>query len=249
MKKIVGELVGGKTNPSPAIECWMPENYHKGIGLLILPGGAYACHADHEGAGYAEYFSRAGIASFVVSYRLSPEGFHHPAMLEDVLAAINKVRSSAEEFGIDPNKLGIMGSSAGGHLAAHTLVAWQEYESDISLRPDFGVLCYPVIMASGSYVHEGSIRNLAGETVSESLRCELSCEKQVSADTPPCFIWHTNEDEIVPVENSMLFAAALRKNAVPFELHIYEKGRHGLGLGATFDWASDCLRWIEETVK
>ena len=245
MKIIVGKLKNGKTNPCPSIECWIPEHYHKGIGMIICPGGAYSHLSEHEGRGYAEYFSKAGIACFVVTYRLGQQGFQHPAMLEDALAAIHKIRSCASDFGVNPHKLGITGSSAGGHLAAHTLVAWKQYESVVSLRPDFGILCYPIISARRPYTHEESIRNLAGDAISDSLLDELSCEMHVSDDTPPCFIWHTGEDATVPVENSMLFASALRKHRIPFELHVYEKGAHGLGINTPFSWETDCLRWIE----
>ncbi len=244
MKSITGRLKSGKTAPSPAIECWLPEKDHKGIGLVILPGGGYGRLAEHEGRGYAEYFAKAGIACFVTSYRLGTEGFRHPAMLEDALAAICTVRSSAREYGIDPHRIGVMGSSAGGHLAAHTLVAWDRCESDISLRPDFGVLCYPVITSRGPYAHTGSMHNLAGDNPPPDILDELSCERHVSSDTPPCFIWHTGEDACVPLQNSILFASALREHGVPFELHLYQKGGHGLGLAAPFGWGSECLRWI-----
>ena len=165
MQTIVGALSAGTTDPQPRIECWVPEGEHTGIGIVILPGGGYGGLADHEGTGYAEHFAAAGIACFVVEYRLGSAGFRHPAMLEDALAAMQTLRSRAAEFGVDPDKLGIMGSSAGGHLAAHTLVAWDEYESDVVLRPAFGILCYPVISSRGPHVHEGSFRNLAGEAI------------------------------------------------------------------------------------
>ena len=247
MKTTKGRLRTGKTGPSPSIECWIPKRDRKGIGLIILPGGGYGGLAEHEGKGYAEHFSSAGIACFVVTYRLGSQGFRHPAMLEDALSAICTIRSCASDFGIAPDKLGIMGSSAGGHLAAHTLVAWHQYESDVSLRPDFGILCYPVISSTGAHAHTGSMQNLAGDAPAPALLAELSCEKHVSAETPPCFIWHTGEDAGVPLENSMMFASALRKNGVPFELHLYARGGHGLGLGAPFSWETDCLRWIKET--
>jgi len=139
-----------------------------------------------------------------------------------------------------------MGSSAGGHLAAHALVGWPQYASAVSLRPDFGILCYPVIFSDGLYAHKGTMRNLAGENISAEQLEELSCERHVTADTPPCFLWHTGEDAAVPLENSLAFATALRRNKVPFELHVYNQGRHGLGLGAPFDWGGECLRWILE---
>ncbi|TFH15591.1 MAG: alpha/beta hydrolase [Lentisphaerales bacterium] len=249
MKIITGKLECGHTAPDPSIECWIPERNHTGIGMVILPGGGYGGLAEHEGIGYAEHFMKAGIACFVVSYRLGSQGFRHPAMLEDALAAICTIRSGAHEYGVDPHRLGIMGSSAGGHLAAHVLIAWDQYKSEISLRPDFGILCYPVITSTGSHAHKDSFLNLAGEAASESLLDELSCEKHVSAETPPCFIWHTGEDAGVPVENSMLFASALREYGVAFELHVYAKGGHGLGLNAEFSWETDCLRWIKETAQ
>ncbi len=249
MNTIRGKLDSGKTAPSPQIDCWVPERDPSGIGIIIFPGGGYSGLAEHEGEGYARYLCSAGISCFVVKYRLSPQGYHHPAMLEDALAAICTVRTRSADMAVDSHKLGVMGSSAGGHLAAHALVAWPQYASDISLRPDFGVLCYPVITSRGQFVHKGSILNLAGDNPSPELLDEISCEKHVSADTPPCFLWHTGEDSGVPLENSILFASALREVRVPFELHLYQRGTHGLGLNAPFDWAPECLRWIEETAQ
>jgi acetyl esterase/lipase len=248
-KIITRKLKRGHTAPAPSIECWIPEGNHTGIGMVVLAGGGYGGLAEHEGAGYAEHFMKAGVACFVVTYRLGSQGFRHPAMLEDALAAIATIRAGAHEYGVDPHRLGIIGSSAGGHLAAHTLVAWNQYESEVSLRPDFGILCYPVITSTGAHAHAGSILNLAGDAASESLLNELSCEKHVSAETPPCFIWHTGEDAGVPVENSMLFASALRAYGVAFELHVYAKGGHGLGLDTEFPWEADCLRWIKDTAQ
>jgi acetyl esterase/lipase len=249
MKIMIGRLAQGSTGPAPEIECWLPQQNQNGVGLLIFPGGGYGGHAEHEGPGYAEYFSQFGVACFVVRYRLSSQGFRYPAMLEDALAAVCAVRGAARELGVDPRKIGVMGSSAGGHLAAHTLVAWDRYEDPISLRPDFGVLCYPVITSTGEFCHKGSIENLLGPNPSPTLLEEVSCEKHVTRNTPPCFMWHTTEDRGVPVENSMMFASALRKHGIPFELHVYAKGDHGLGLRAPFAWAQDCLRWMKDIAK
>lgn len=248
-KTLIAHLAYATTNPAPEVECWIPETNPNHIGLIILPGGGYRNLAGHEGAGYAEFFCKAGIACFVVTYRLGSDDHRHPAMLEDALAAIETIRSQADVFDIDPDKLGIIGSSAGGHLAAHTLTAWQHYESHVSLQPSFGILCYPVILSSGDYAHAGSMQNLAGESPSAELLDSLSCDQQVSAQTPPCFLWHTVEDASVPVENSFFFATALRQHNIPFELHIFDKGRHGLGLDTPFDWSNACLRWIDETTK
>jgi acetyl esterase/lipase len=246
MHTIKGQLDTGRTAPAPDIECWVPTHDPSGIGLVIFPGGGYGNLADHEGADYARHFRDAGVACFVVKYRLGTQGYRHPAMLEDGLAAIAAVRSRAAEFAVDPGRLGVMGSSAGGHLAAHTLVAWQEYRSAVPLRPAFGVLCYPVIAVRGPYAHEGSRRNLAGDNPAPELLDELSCAQRVCGATPPCFLWHTVEDTGVPPENSLLFAAALRQHGVPFELHLYQRGAHGLGLGAPFAWAAECRRWLAE---
>jgi len=202
--------------------------------------------ADHEGRGYAEYLAQHGVASFVVTYRLGSQGFRHPAMLEDALAALHAVRQSAAELGVDPHKIGVMGSSAGGHLAAHAMTAWHQYSGAVSLRPDFGVLCYPVILGRGEFSHQGSYRNLLGPDATPA-QCEaVAPDLLVRSDTPPGFLWHTMEDTSVPPENSLAFAAALRRNQVPFELHVYTRGRHGLGLNTPFRWAEEALRWMNE---
>lgn len=242
METMRGVLPGATSGPRPEIACWPAKGTATGAGLVIFPGGGYGKLAEHEGAGYAEYFSAAGIASFVVRYRLGTEGHRHPAMLEDALAAINQVRLRAADFGVDPARIGVMGSSAGGHLAAHTLVAWRAYGE--AVRPDFGILCYPVILAQGEYAHRGSMFNLLGENAAPEALAAVSCASWVDGRTPPCFLWHTGEDEAVPQENSLAFAAALRRNGVPFELHLYPKGRHGLGLDTDFDWGGECLRWM-----
>ncbi|MEZ4681112.1 MAG: alpha/beta hydrolase [Caldilineaceae bacterium] len=247
-QQIVGNLPGATTNPAPTIACYLPAaEKRSGVGLVILPGGGYRTLADHEGKGYADYFVQAGISCFVVTYRLGAEGHRHPAMVEDALAAIHTVRSRAAEWGVEPGKIGLMGSSAGGHLTAHTLVAHNRYATDNSLRPDFGILCYPVIRMRGDFVHEGCRTNLLGEEPSEDLIGEVAVDELVTAATPPCFLWHTVEDAAVPVENSLIFAGQLRQHGVPFELHIYPKGRHGLGLNTALAWGAACLRWIEET--
>ncbi len=237
------------TRPKPTITCYLPQHNPLGIGLVILPGGGYNHLAEHEGKGYAEYFRNAGIACFVVSYRLGPAGFRHPAMLEDALEAMRRVRSAAHEYKLYPHRIGILGSSAGGHLAAHALTAWNNYESEVSLRPNFGILCYPVITSSPPHGHVGSMRQLVGDNPSTEALEILACETHVTPDTPPCFLWHTGEDTAVPLENSVMFAMALRRQGVPFELHLYQEGRHGMGLNAPFDWGGACLRWLNALMK
>jgi acetyl esterase/lipase len=247
VQEIVGTLDRAETKPSVRMECFLPPDAATGrTALVIFPGGGYGGHAPHEGRGYAEWFAARGVACFVAEYRLGSAGHRHPAMVEDALAAIATVRRRAAEFGVNPRRIGVMGSSAGGHLAAHALVGWGGYAGDAAAaRPDFGVLCYPVIAMRGRHHHGGSRLNLIGRRPSRELIDAVSVERLVTAGTPPCFLWHTGEDSGVPVENSLLFAAALRRHGVPFELHVYEKGSHGLGLGAPFPWAEDVMRWVQ----
>jgi acetyl esterase/lipase len=162
------------------------------------------------------------------------------------------VRAQAAEWGVDPKRVGIMGSSAGGHLASTLLThfdAGNPSATDAvdkeSSRPDLGILCYPVI-TMGKYTHQGSKNNLLGKEPSEELVTLLSNELQVTPQTPPTFLFHTVEDNAVPVENSLMFAEALRKNGVPFDLHIYEKGRHGIGLANGHPWTKDCAYWLKQ---
>jgi acetyl esterase/lipase len=244
ISQIFGSLPGATTDPAPGIKCFIPEHNPTGTGLIIFPGGGYWQLTAHEGDDYAEYFSSHGITCFVVSYRLAQHGFKHPAMIEDAFAAIRTLRLRAGEFGIDPGKLGVCGSSAGGHLVATTLFQHGQYACDVPLRPDFGVLCYPVIQSSGPFINEGSIENLLGKNPDPNLLERMACEKQVTSETPPCFIWSTADDSVVPVENSLAFAGALSRNKVPYDLRIYDHGEHGLGLNTPYGWEEDVVKWI-----
>jgi acetyl esterase/lipase len=225
--------------------------------MVICPGGGYGALADHEGSHYAKFLNEHGIAAFVLKYRLGSSGYRHPIMLNDAARAVRMVRASATEWSIDPTKVGIMGSSAGGHLTSTLLTHFDAGNAEAadpidrqSSRPDLGVLCYAVI-TMGEFTHKGSKKNLLGDNPSEELVTLLSSELQVKANTPPCFIWHTWDDGVVPVENSMLFASALRKNKVPFDFHVYQKGAHGMGLGIKGDpekshpWTRDLLFWLK----
>ena len=209
--------------------------------MVICPGGGYGGLAAHEGKGYALWLNDHGIAAFVLKYRLGSNGYHHPAMLNDVQRAVRAVRFHAAEWKIDPAKIGVMGSSAGGHLASTAVTHFDAGLPDaadpvdrVSSRPDLGILCYPVI-SMGALTHGGSKRNLLGPNPAPDLVTLLSSELQVTKETPPCFIWHTAADPAVPVQNSLMFAAALAEKKVPFDLHIYEKGGHGLGLGHAYE--------------
>lgn len=221
-----------------------------GAAIVIFPGGGYGGLAAHEGKGYADWLVTNGISCFVVKYRLGSHGYRHPAMLQDAARAVRLVRAHAAEWKIDPKRVGIIGSSAGGHLVSTLATHFNSGKADAtdvverqSSRPDLTILCYPVI-SMGPNTHQGSKNNLLGANPDPELVKNLSNETQVTKDTPPCFIWHTWEDKAVKVENSLEFASALQRAGVPFDLHIYQKGAHGLGLGKNHPWANDCLYWL-----
>lgn len=242
----------------PTLTPYLPEpDQATGAAIVVCPGGGYGGLAPHEGNDYALWLNQHGVAAFVLKYRLGSNGYRHPAMLQDAARAVRLVRANAGEWKVDPKRVGIMGSSAGGHLASTLLTHFDAGDPNAtdpverqSSRPDLGILCYAVI-TMGQYTHEGSKRNLLGNSPSPELVDLLSNEKQVTKDTPPCFIWHTWEDGAVPVENSLQFAVALRKAGVRFALHIYQKGGHGMGLADKppfahpHPWAADCLFWLK----
>ena len=198
--------------------------------VVVCPGGGYQNLAmDHEGKQIAEWLNARGISAFVLKYRLGPR-YHHPAMLNDVQQAIRTVRSRAKELDITPDRIGVWGFSAGGHLASSAATHFETVDG-VSSRPDFAVLTYPVItLTQELYVHKGSRENLLGKQPDAKLVETMSSELQVTPQTPPTFLFHTTGDSAVPPENSVLFYLALRKAGVPAEMHIFEKGQHGLGL-------------------
>jgi acetyl esterase/lipase len=217
--------LGAEDRDKPALTIWLAEEkIRNGTGVIVCPGGGYGTLAmDHEGRQVAEFLNRLGISAFVLKYRLGPR-YRHPAPLTDAQQAIRIVRSRAREFGVAPSRVGIMGFSAGGHLAS---TAATHFETET--RPDFAILGYPVI-SFDEHAHAGSRRNLLGDNPDPKLVESLSNYKQVTPQTPPAFLFHTDEDTAVPPENSVLFYMALRRAKVPAELHIIEKGRHGVGL-------------------
>lgn len=251
--------LGDEAKDIPTLTPYLPDAARAtGAAMVICPGGGYGGLAGHEGEDYALYLNQSGIAGFVLKYRLGSGGYRHPVMLGDAARAVRLVRARAQAWGVDPHRVGIMGSSAGGHLASTVLTHFDAGDASAedpvdreSSRPDLGVLCYAVI-TMGEYTHQGSKRNLLGDEPGEDLVRLLSNELQVTPETPPCFVWHTWEDAAVPVENSLQFAAALRRSGVPMDLHIYEKGRHGIGLRdkAPFEhvhpWARDLVFWLQE---
>lgn len=221
--------------------------------VIVCPGGGYGMRADHEGAPIAEWLNSIGISAFVLRYRVAP--YAHPCPLLDVQRAIRTLRHDAARFGIDPNRLGVLGFSAGGHLASAAGTQFDggrpDAEDEIdrqSSRPDLLMLCYPVITMRDPHTHEGSRLNLLGPDPSPERIAEHSSDERVTADTPPAFLWHTSDDGAVPVDNSLLFAAALRRHGVPFDLHVYAHGRHGMGMAQedahVSGWTSACASWL-----
>lgn len=251
--------LGSTTNDIPTLAPYLPDPANAtGAAMVICPGGGYAQLAPHEGRDYALWLNQHGVTCFVLKYRLGSKGYRHPAMLQDAARAVRLVRARAADWKIDPKRVGIMGSSAGGHLASTLMTHFDSGNTNSadpverqSSRPDLGILCYPVI-TMGEYTHAGSRNNLLGTHPEPELVRLLSNELQVTSNTPPCFIWTTFEDKTVPMENTLLFAGALRKNHVPFDLHVYQNGGHGMGLKDKLPftnphpWAGDCLFWLRQ---
>lgn len=248
----------------PTITVWLPpKEKATGAAVVICPGGGYGFLAtDHEGKQVAEWLNSFGVAGIMVKYRLAPK-YKHPAPLQDAQRAIRIVRAKAKEWGIDPHRVGIMGFSAGGHLASTAATHFDDGKTDASdpidresCRPDFAILVYPVISFISDFSHKGSANALLGTDATKEQLTSLSNETQVTEKTPPTFLAHTNADTGVPPENSLAFAMALRKAKVPFELHLFEKGQHGLGLGSgwaghippepSFEaWPKLCETWLK----
>jgi acetyl esterase/lipase len=232
-----------------------PKDRATGAAVVICPGGGYGFLAmDHEGHQVARWLNSFGVAGVILKYRIAPR-YGHPAPLTDAQRALRYTRAHAQAWGVDPARVGILGFSAGGHLAStagtHFDAGKQDAEDPVdrlSSRPDFLVLLYPVVSFSGPATHSGSRSNLIGKNPDPQLVEHLSNEKQVTARTPPTFLVHTDEDAGVVPENSVLFYLALRKHKVPAELHVFEKGKHGLGLGPRdlpfSAWPELCRAWL-----
>ncbi len=234
--------VGQEEVDKPSLT-WYAAAKPNGAAVLVCPGGGYGGLAmDHEGKQIAEWYNALGATAVVLKYRLGPR-YRHPAMLDDARKAMRTIRARAAEFKIDPAKIGVMGFSAGGHLASTLSTHFQAGE-----RPDFAVLCYPVISFTTRYTHSGSMRNLLGNPPNPSLVWDLSNELKVTGETPPTFLFHTNADSGVPPENSILYYMALRTAGVPAEMHIYQEGRHGVGLAQTdpvlSTWPARLKDWL-----
>jgi acetyl esterase/lipase len=238
--------VGTQDEDRPTLTIYLPPaDKASGAGVVICPGGGYAHLAmEKEGSDVAAWLNERGLAGFVLKYRLGPR-YHHPAPLDDAHRAIRYVREHAAELRVKANRIGIWGFSAGGHLAATAATHF-----DAGTRPDFVILAYPVITFEPPYAHQGSRKNLLGAEADPKLVRNLSNDTQVTAETPPTFLFHTDGDKGVPAENSVLFYLALRKAGVPAELHIYERGPHGVGLApkdpVLSSWPERLADWLKE---
>ena len=237
---------------TPTLTFYAPEEKKSDACVVIFPGGGYVGRTAYEGKDYAEFFQRNGISAFVCEYRVKPASFPRPLL--DARRAVRYARANAEKYGYAPDKILVMGSSAGGHLASlvSTYRDALEGEEHDSLRevcpiPNGTILCYPVIAMVGEYAHIGSRDNLVGETETplETIStCDILDEK-----TPPAFLWHTSADEIVHVANSFAYATALHKHNIPAEVHVFPYGRHGLGLCSEnahdAQWTTLLLNWMK----
>lgn len=238
----------------PTLTIFRPERPN-GAAVVVCPGGGYGGLAAHEGKPVAQWLNTLDVTGLVLKYRLGPK-YHHPVEMGDVLRAIRLVRSHATDWKIDPRRIGVLGFSAGGHLASTAVTHFDAGNPDtadpidrVSSRPDFGVLIYPVITLEGPKTHVGSRRNLLGDSPSQELLDLLSNQKQVTDQTPPCFLVHSSADRVVPFENSLMFAEALARHHVPVELHVFDHGPHGFGLGGDDpvlnQWPALCARWMQ----
>jgi acetyl esterase/lipase len=240
----------------PTLSLFLPDkDKSNGTAIVICPGGGYLHLAiDKEGFRIAKWLNTLGITAFVLKYRLpSDEIMENKTIgpLQDAQEALRIVRRDAKKWNINPEKIGIMGFSAGGHLASTVSTHYLDevYVHDtISAKPNFSILIYPVISMEEEITHQGSKTNLLGNTPSDSLVKFYSNEQQIDSLTPPAFLIHASDDKVVPVENSINYYKALKNNNVPAELHIYEKGGHGFGLGVkdtSLYWTVSCEHWLK----
>jgi acetyl esterase/lipase len=248
--------LGSEESDVPTITVYLPRAMTAAVpAMVVCPGGGYQnLAANHEGRQVANFLNSLGMAAFVLRYRLGPR-YHHPVQLGDAQRAIRTLRAKAGEWRLDPARIGIMGFSAGGHLAM-TASTWFDAGNASAAdavdragsRPDFAVLGYPVISMTAAWTHPGSRRNLLGDPPDADLAKRLSGEQAVTKETPPTFLFHTNEDAGVPAENSLHYVLALRRAGVPVEMHLFEKGPHGVGLAndspSLAPWSSLLATWL-----
>ena len=243
----------------PTLSIYLPATGANGCGVVVCPGGGYgglACA--HEGRDIARWFNDNGIAAFILKYRLPTVGHRHPAPLQDAQQALRIVRSNAARWGVDPHRVGIMGFSAGGHLAGSAMTHLEPAGpvpvgqlGQQSIRPDFGILIYPVVSTTEPFSHFGSRDNLLGQNPPAGVSLSLSNEFQVTPDTPPAFFAHSLDDTCVPVENTFAFAKAMHRAGVKAEVHLFPEGGHGYGMGAAGTmqarWPAMCIQWLRQS--
>jgi acetyl esterase/lipase len=252
--------VGDPAANRPTLTAYLPEK-DKAVGtaVVVCPGGGYGALAiDHEGKQVAEWLNQHGVAAFVLRYRIAgpkrPAPLH-PAPMLDVQRAIRTVRANAKKYGVAPDRIGVWGFSAGGHLASTAATHFdnghpaEDVVEEFSCRPNFAILAYPVVSMEQGSTHGGSRRNLLGNDPDPKLVELMSNDKQVTKETPPTFLFHTDDDKAVPVMNSVLFFTALKKNGVPAEMHVYEHGRHGVGLALNDPVLSNWPHTLEAWMK
>lgn len=241
---------------TPTMTHYIPTEKKSDWSVVIFPGGGYQHRAVHEGKGYAEFLNAHGVHAFVAEYRVTPSCFPDP--LADARRAVRMVRHFAEEWGVCADKIAVMGSSAGGHLAALVSNYTQPLENEVhdaideeAYRPNAQILCYPVISLLSDFGHVGSGKNLLGERY-EELGGALSVQNLVTPQTPPAFVWHTFADGCVPVTNSLEYVKALKAASVSAELHVFPMGGHGLGLADqdpetahVAQWSGLLLNWLK----
>ena len=240
----------------PTLTVWLPaEGKGNGAAMVVAPGGGYGGLAmDHEGAQIAQWLNDNGIAAFILQYRHAPN-YAHPYPITDASRALRTVRARAGEWKVDPAKIGMIGFSAGGHLTATLATQWADGDANnadpierVSSRPDFVCLCYPVITMSDPYTHKGSRKNLLGDNPAQEMIDKMSAEKNVNEKTPPTFIFFTQDDQAVPIQNGLMFYDALCAHKVPAEIHVYLHGKHGVGLAQTdpvlSTWPKHFIDWL-----
>ena len=262
----------GEFDRNPTLTCYLPRNMiemgredEKRPCMVVCPGGGYANCAEREAEPIALKFLNWGFNVFVLRYSCAPH--RYPTQLREVASVFEVIYENADEWHCDTDKIGIIGFSAGGHLVAHYSNAYNCDDVKAvfpnSKKPNFSVLCYPVISADETFAHKGSFVNLLGEYPTGDDVAKFSCDKLVSPNTPPTFIWHTTEDQAVPVKNSLVYATALADNKVPFTLRVYPYGVHGLstcdilttqpeGINSKMllaaNWLDELKKWMDNTI-
>ncbi len=249
---------GDSPNDKPTLILYPAKENPSGTAVVVCPGGGYGGLAmGHEGHEIADWLNKNGISAFICDYRHRGKGYGHPYPMMDAQRAIRTVRTNAKKWKVDPEKIGIIGFSAGGHLASscatHKSIGELDDSDSVnksSCNPNFAILCYAVIGFDKLYTHRGSQRNLIGKDAEKELVAFYSNEDQVTKETPPCFLWHTTADKGVPVENSIQFYLACKNKGVSAALHVFDKGRHGIGLAKGMKgaeaWPKLCIDWIAE---